>query len=248
MPLARTLSQSPRLRVELVHYRAGEEQPKHVHPRHQLSFLLAGGFAECVRDEVRTPLGPHHRFHPAGTEHAVRFGSRGAVLLALNFQQQSDEPQAARHWRPSAASVGDLARLLLFDVAPADEVLDGLLAATTIAPDGSASERNAVPPWLHRAAQNIADDPAADIADIAAQAGVHRVHLSRSFQRSFGVSPTQYRLYSKCSLALQRLIEYREPPAVAAQSAGFADQSHWTRASRAIAGIGPGRWRRLLAR
>ncbi len=246
-PRSHVLLDGEDLTVELTHYPGGLIQPSHRHSSAQLSFLLAGGFAESSGGRDFAPAGPQHRFQPAGSTHGVRFGANGAVILAFEFRRPQCPGQATHEWHPSASCVGQLAHLLFAGVTPADDTAECLLAIASQPADSGERKRSAVPTWLRSAADHIADDPLADITAVAASAGVHRVHLSRSFQRHFGLSPVQYRLYCKCSLALRHLVEGGEPAAIAAQSAGFADQSHWTRACRAIAGIGPGRIRRLLA-
>ncbi|QPQ54920.1 helix-turn-helix transcriptional regulator [Allosphingosinicella flava] len=102
------------------------------------------------------------------------------------------------------------------------------------------------PGWLHRARERIADDPAeADISDMAAQAGVHRVHFSRSFQRAFGIAPSLYRQRCMAARVLSNVLA-GNPLADAASAAGFADQSHMTRTLRKQTGLNPHRLRTLL--
>lgn len=234
------------LRVALFYYQPGEHHPAHVHTHAQLSFLLAGSFAELSHGGEQTPLGPHHRFHPSGARHSVHFGRRGALLLTIDLAQNPTQAPTAHSWQPSGKSVSDHVRLLLANIVSAADAADGLLAAACIGASNE-KDRGHVPRWLSSAVEHLADDPAVPISQVAVAAGVHRAYLARCFQRHFGVTPVQFRLYCKCSAALMHMVEHGESPAAAAHAAGFADQAHWTRASRAISGIGPGRISRLLA-
>ena len=86
----------------------------------------------------------------------------------------------------------------------------------------------------------------ATLADLAALAGVSRFQLLRGFARATGVTPHAYLLQRRVRLARQLLIAGRAP-AEAAQEAGFADQSHLTRAFRRQFGVTPARYRAALA-
>jgi AraC-like DNA-binding protein len=80
------------------------------------------------------------------------------------------------------------------------------------------------------------------MADIA---GVSRLHLLRSFSRSTGATPHAYILQRRVRLA-RRLLAKGWEPGEASAEAGFADQSHMTRAFVRQLGITPARYRRVV--
>lgn len=86
----------------------------------------------------------------------------------------------------------------------------------------------------------------ATLAELAALSGVSRFQLLRGFARETGITPHAYLLQRRVRLARQLLIAGRAL-AVAAQEAGFADQSHMTRAFRRQFGITPARYLAALA-
>ena len=67
------------------------------------------------------------------------------------------------------------------------------------------------------------------------------------FRRHTGVSPTEFRLLRKSAAAMRRTVAGEVGLAEAALEAGFSDQAHWTRTCRLLAGIPPGRIRRMFA-
>lgn len=82
--------------------------------------------------------------------------------------------------------------------------------------------------------------------ELAALEGVSRFQLLRGFVRAWGITPHAYLLQRRVQLA-RRLLARGLPPAEVAAAAGFADQSHLTRAFRRQFGLTPGRYRAALA-
>lgn len=91
-----------------------------------------------------------------------------------------------------------------------------------------------------RARRRIDDDPASasTLADLAAEAGMSRFQLLRSFAHEVGLPPHAYRMQRRVALARQ-LIARGTPLVDAAVSAGFSDQSHMTRAFVRLLGVTP---------
>ncbi|BDC41136.1 AraC family transcriptional regulator [Paraburkholderia terrae] len=90
------------------------------------------------------------------------------------------------------------------------------------------------------AKNRIDDDPASasTLADLAAEAGMSRFQLLRSFAHEVGLPPHAYRMQRRVLLARQ-LIASGSTLADSAVSAGFADQSHMTRAFVRLLGVTP---------
>lgn len=81
--------------------------------------------------------------------------------------------------------------------------------------------------------------------ELEAVTDLDRYTLTRQFHKVYGTSPYRY-------LTMRRLDRVRAEIsagsglAEAALNAGFSDQAHMTRRFKAIFGIAPGRWRRML--
>jgi AraC family transcriptional regulator len=115
----------------------------------------------------------------------------------------------------------------------------------SLARDAAAS-RPEPPPWLVSVRETLRTrcDEAPRVQDLAADAGVHPVHLIRSFRRFFGVTPREFLREHRLSVAMRLLTSTSLPIAEIAQSSGFADQSHFTRAFRRVHALPPGAFRR----
>jgi AraC-like DNA-binding protein len=84
------------------------------------------------------------------------------------------------------------------------------------------------------------------LIELAALSGVSRFQLLRGFAREVGITPHAYLIQRRVRL-VRRLLTGGKSPADAAQLAGFADQSHMTRAFARQFGITPGRYQAAIA-
>lgn len=89
-----------------------------------------------------------------------------------------------------------------------------------------------------------AADGGLSVSAIAADVGVHPVHLARVFRRAWGCSPGELLRWRRTEEASRLLLRTRLPVADVAAAVGFVDQSHMTRAFHAAFGLTPGAWRR----
>jgi len=110
-------------------------------------------------------------------------------------------------------------------------------------------EQAASPRALGRVREFLSANFAADISadDIAGVAGMSRFHLSRQFQRYFGLPPHAYLVQVRLNEARRRLAA-GEPAAEVAAAVGFADQSHLTKRFKGSFGITPGQFARAALR
>jgi AraC-like DNA-binding protein len=252
MMRSRRVYETDGLVVKLSYYGAGLAMPSHSHDFHQVSFLLGGGLSEGHGGQSRELHQQGIGVKPAGFAHDNRYHDRdGALILSVNFRPGAGEALAGLspddwRWAPHRppARLPELYALLSANEAAAGDAIVDLIARL----DGPPPARRADPPaWLARVRERL-DDPAetADIAVIAAEAGLHRVYLSRVFSAHYGASPSVYRLRRRVGRTLgllaggMRLSE-------AAADAGFADQAHMTRSMKGQTGLTPKALRGFLA-
>jgi transcriptional regulator GlxA family with amidase domain len=91
-----------------------------------------------------------------------------------------------------------------------------------------------------------APEVATSLAELATLSDVSRFQLLRGFFREVGATPHAYLIQLRVKLARRHLAS-GQPPAEAALMAGFADQSHMSRAFVRQFGVTPGRYQAALA-
>lgn len=99
-----------------------------------------------------------------------------------------------------------------------------------------------------RRAREYLDAHCADdvrLADLAGVACLSPFHLARAFAAAVGLPPHAYLVQARVRRA-RDLLAAGAAPSDAALAAGFADQSHLTRAFRAQVGVTPARFRKML--
>ena len=105
------------------------------------------------------------------------------------------------------------------------------------------------PSWLDRAREYVEAHSSLRItlAELARHSGVHPVHLAQAFRSRYGMSVGAYVRRLRVERARQELATGSLPISQVALSAGFTDQSHFTRVFRMHAGTTPGRFRKAAA-
>ncbi len=108
--------------------------------------------------------------------------------------------------------------------------------------------RSGPSPCVAKAIQRLDSAPDAHVSlvELAALSGVSRFQLLRGFAREVGITPHAYLVQRRVCLA-RRLLADGQTPAQAAILAGFADQSHMTRAFVRQLGITPSCYRAAIA-
>jgi AraC-like DNA-binding protein len=103
-------------------------------------------------------------------------------------------------------------------------------------------------PAIKRTLLRLDADPASSVslAELAESAGTSRFQLIRGFAREVGATPHAYLVQRRVRLARQLLVG-GQSIVDAAMNAGFADQSHLTRAFLRQFGVTPGRYRAATA-
>jgi AraC family transcriptional regulator len=107
--------------------------------------------------------------------------------------------------------------------------------------------RGGLAPWQEkRACEKLESDLAGKISleQVAAEFDLSVSHFSRAFRISTGLPPHQWLLRQRVKAAKQLMTVRDLPLSEIAISAGFANQSHFTRVFSSVVGVSPGSWRR----
>jgi AraC-like DNA-binding protein len=86
------------------------------------------------------------------------------------------------------------------------------------------------------------------LADLAAAAGLTRMHFAAQFKAAVGVSPHEYLLRRRIERAQEMLVARDTPLVEIALSVGFQTQSHFTCVFKRFTGQPPHAWRQAQAR
>lgn len=133
-----------------------------------------------------------------------------------------------------------------------DHVALALTAHVALVYGAMSTDRNArvgglAPHQERRAKELMAADLKEDISlvKVATECGLSARHFARAFRQSTGLSPHRWLTRHRVECARDLLAIPSLSLTEIALTCGFADQSHFTRTFKAIAGISPGAWRRI---
>jgi AraC family transcriptional regulator len=220
--------------VTVVRYAAFQELETHAHGEEGLTIVLQGTFLEeSLRGTLVAEAGSIAT-RPYGMPHTNRFGSDGAVILAV-IPDQDRFVEPLREWTRSDIPAAFRAGLRL--VAQDENALPELLAA--ISPGAHADRTAAV------RARRLLDDPEQrlTVSALAPAMNVPPIHLARQFRQTYGVSLREYRTIQLVRRAAILVLGTKTPLSQIAHECGFADHSHMCRAFRRVAGWSPSRLR-----
>lgn len=239
-------------------YGGGESIPEHHHPLPALCVVLEGGYGDQFpSDYVECSPGSAVYYAP-GDPHSTTFGELGGRCLDITidpsiFDDDLSLPAGIEALRgshvvmPRADAFALHHALHLSDDLSGrtvEELALGLFADMVRLP--SVRVASHAPKWLRRIRDWLEADFAAPpgLDRLAAEAGVHRVHLARAFRVHYGCTIGQFVRLRRVSTAASALRFSGRPLSHVAYEAGFADQSHFTRTFRGLVGIPPGEFRK----
>lgn len=223
---------------------------KHEHDCGHVCAVLDGGFLERGKHGWRD-VGTGTVRVSGGARHDIDFNSHGATCLVLEFDAPIELPSSARFFENDhqlthiARKIGSVS--LAKD--PATRVLTDDLTTEFLAQISRrlTGKTASPPPWLERTRSLIHDSAGSTtVENLAREAGVHRVHLARTFRDHYGVAVTRYSRSVRVQSALSLLASTRIPLSRLAAESGYADQSHLTREVRAATGVTPAALRSML--
>ncbi|MFW6084854.1 MAG: helix-turn-helix domain-containing protein [Gemmatimonadota bacterium] len=236
------------------------EARRHTHHHAHFCLVVSGAYEATAggsRHELRNGA---LLFHPAGTTHRDHFVSARGCCLTISIGPEFIEGSASsrlpeRSYALEDDELGFPANRIRRELRAPDSFSDVALQGLALELIGSALARgerpdSRPPAWLDKAIAFLRESAVepVKVRDVAAEVGVHPVHLARVFRHHLGLSPGEYLRRSRVREAMELVERTSEPLATIAFRSGFSDQSHLTRAFRRELGTTPAEYRRAVRR
>ncbi|HYL86950.1 MAG TPA: AraC family transcriptional regulator [Candidatus Angelobacter sp.] len=234
--------------------------PMHSHELPFFALLLEGHYGERYGRQ-QTQFSPFTlMFRPAGIPHQDEIGPRGVRLYEIelrpSWQKRLAECSAFLDTPRDDVAGGALLWLSmkLFREVQASTVADELAVESLLSEIALCAARSPhresrhAPGWLSRILEKLKTEHCRrfTLDELAREARVHPVHLSRVFRRCVGEGISEYVHRLRVRAACERMLAPETSLADVGFSTGFADQSHFTRSFRKITGMTPASFRSLL--
>ncbi|HEX4945545.1 MAG TPA: AraC family transcriptional regulator [Blastocatellia bacterium] len=238
-------------------YPPGYHTPHHSHKQPLFCYVMQGEYTEKFGSQMRECTPSTLLFHPAEELHAEYFHDAGGRSFIIEIA-----PEWLAHVREhvtlsnqSADFRGGtlelLARKLYREFAQMDQasslIIEGLMlemmgeSARLCAANG----RGAPLRWL-RQARDLLESRFTEnlsLSEVARNVGVHPVHLAQSFHKTYASTVGEYVRKLRIDYACRELMLSDRPIVEIALTAGFCDQSHFTRTFKRLIGISPTQYR-----
>ncbi len=242
---------------------ASERLPPHVHERASLAVMLEGSFDLTMLHRVFACEPGSCVTEPAQERHGNNLGTGGAQVVVIQpdpvavsggglgscgrlFEEVYHVPHS-----PGAGVARRIARELRAPDAVTPLAVEGLvleLLALCARQDRLDAVPRRTPRWLTHAREELnarfRDPPR--VHELARAAGVHPDHLARAFRARFGIPIGAYVRRLRLDWATRLLESAEHAIAWVALEAGFADQSHFTRAFKRHTGLTPAEYRAMF--
>jgi AraC family transcriptional regulator len=243
-----------------VKYGPGQRIPRHVHAHARFILVLAGGLTEIRGEETNRYESSSLLFRRAGEPHAYLVSKSGATCLIVDVEEgwyaraRQHAPVLARSAAFRRGFVVHLAHRLHGEFRLRDEVSRLAIESIALGMLAEASRRVAraveppMPAWLRQARALIEGHFAEPLplAAVAERVGVHPVHLARSFRRFYRTTFAGYIRHLRIEFARRELAASSTSLSDIAASAGFCDQSHFSRLFKQYTGVTPAEYRLAL--
>ena len=229
----------------------------HSHRNSFFSYVLEGRYKERVASRTEDCGQGMAVFHPAGETHVDIF--QDLRCRCLNLHILADPATYAEAVLPfeqrmhfQYSVIESLFRSLYREFRSTDEfsnlVLQGIVTQI-IGHAARVRNESAIPRWLTRTMERLGASfhEQVTLTELARDAGVHRVHLIRTFQKFCGCAPGEWLRQLRIASASDLLLTTSVPISQIALQTGFSDQSAFTKVFKKSTGLTPARFRRRRA-
>jgi AraC family transcriptional regulator len=234
--------------------------PKHFHAHTNICFALNGTFRETIGKAPRV-CGPLDLIiRPAGEPHSNEYGREDVRCLIIEVKPQrlamirqvSEVLDRVVHIR--GGSMPAVAMRIYQEFQIMDSASPLSIEALTLemlaltARLGLKGQLSSAPRWLHHAREILHEQfsQQLSLSGVAEIVGVHPAHLAKMFRKHFQCTVGEYIRRLRLERAASELTDSAKPLAEIALTAGFYDQSHFTREFKRHNGMTPTDFRRVF--
>ena len=242
-------------------YSAKLRMPRHTHESASLSLVLQGAYTEKYEQKSRYCQPSTIIIHPPQESHSVDFADAKSRILNIKINQQRHQ-QICEHSKVLNYPKSLINREIIYlinrlyrEFSRKDEVsslaIEGLileiLAEVSRKQNHEKTTQDKSPRWIKEVDNFLQSNFAESftLEEIAKIADVHSVHLARVFREKYGCTIGEYVRKLRIEFACNQ-IKKDAPMSEIALSAGFADQSHFTRIFKSQIGITPTEYKKNL--
>jgi AraC family transcriptional regulator len=238
-------------------YSPGLRMPNHSHELACFSLVLLGSYTETIGRVEASRKPATLIMHPPEHAHAVAFHGQEVRIfrteiktLWLERLREYSINLDGPAWFDGGLSVVLALRLYRefraqdkYSPLAVEGVLLEMLAEMSRRRELPASNR--APRWLERAREILHAQAAKTptLSQIAAEVGVHPVHLAHEFRKFYRASVGEYARSLRIEAACREVAQSELPLSEIAANAGFYDQSHFTNAFKRHTGMTPAQFR-----
>ena len=233
--------------------------PPHTHENSHFCFVLQGTYTEKYGNREITCKPSTLTFCESGETHEARLHDTNARVFVLELSPRwierlrEDSLTLRSTFEFSGRALTQLSVRLNREFHKTDSAahlaIEGLaLELLAEAVRRPSTGMRTAPPWLVQARAMIAEHFAETLTltHVAARVGVHPVHLATTFRQKYGVTIGEFVRRLRIEHACSELTKGDLPLAAIALQAGFADQSHFSKAFKSYVGTTPGNYRRIV--
>lgn len=231
------------------HTQRGSILPRHRHGHAWFTFLFAGSYIERLSFLERSCSAGMVIWHPADLVHANNFVSNGHNLNLVmgpkwleGLPPDISLPDSARSWEGGLPyRIGlDLYRDWNRDGQISHESVFNLISLCASSKPALGQTR-----WLPLILEWMNDEYSCTLtlSQASKQAGVHPVHVSRSFRRALGCTFREYLTLIRIRRATDLLKQSSTRITEIAFACGFSDHAHFTRTFKRATGLTPTAYR-----
>jgi AraC family transcriptional regulator len=236
-------------------YRSVRKLPRHSHESAYVSLLMYGQYRDRLTGHLVEYAPFQAGFRPALTEHTDEYGEGVNLFFNVEITAEFLDTLLVEGAQSAVPPMLCGARTAIFACGLYHNFLKETfseLAAESVVAEMMGDicgmrqvQEQTTPRWLVRAIDFLHANCSRNLAlfDVAHEAGVHPVHLSRVFRARFGTTMGAFVNHLRIQRACRILSAVETPLCDIASDCGFSDQSHFTRVFKAMLGITPVRFR-----